>query len=218
MYSSGTVSSSSARIIPTSALAAQSQNSRSEFWIDDRGASCYIRNDASKMYCVSLPPSNQREVITGDGTRLRVECVGNIDGGFHGRSEEQITLCDVSYVPDLKFNMFSFHKTQQTHATILDAQLEPTPLGKSLTFPCENSGSYLQASRLAPGTVGAKQRTNRAAASQISAPLSSCVPSSSPNVSNSSRFSSASKVLGTDLAYGGFLEPIPSPPASSVLG
>ena len=126
------MSSNSARITPTSALAAQSQNSRSEFWIGDRGASCYIRNDASKMYCVSPPPSNRREVITGDGTRLRVECVGNIDGGFHGRSEEHITLCDVSYVPDLKFNISSFHKTQQTHVIILDAQLEPAPWGKVL--------------------------------------------------------------------------------------
>ena len=56
VYSSGTVSSSSARIIPTSAFAAQSHNSRSEFWTGDSGASCHMTNDASKMYCVR-PPS-----------------------------------------------------------------------------------------------------------------------------------------------------------------
>ena len=98
--------SSSGRIIPTSAFAAQSQNSRSDFWIGDSGASCYMTNDTSRMYCVRPSLTDQRDVITSDGTRLRVEFVGNIDVIFHRRSEEQITLCDVSYVPDLKFNLF----------------------------------------------------------------------------------------------------------------
>ena len=89
---------------------------------------------------------------------------------------------------------------------------------KNLAFSCEKSGSYLGATRLAPGTVGAKPRTNRALAIQISAPLSSCVPSCPPSVPNGSRFSSASKVSGTDAGYGDLLEPIPSPPVSSVLG
>ena len=40
---------------------------------------------------------------------------------FHGRNDEYITLCDVSYVTDLKLNIFSFHKAQQTHVIILDA-------------------------------------------------------------------------------------------------
>ena len=69
-----------------------------------------------------------------------------------------------------------------------------------------------------PGTVGAKPRTNRALTSQISAPLSSCVPSFLPRVPNSSQVSSASKVLGTDAAHDYLLEPITSPPVSSVLG
>ena len=210
------VSSSLARIVPTSAFAAQSHNSSSNFWIGDSGASCHMTNDASKMYC-ETPPSDQRGVVTSDGTRLRVEHIGNIDVLFHGRSEEQITLIDVSFVPGLKFNLFSFHKAQQTHAIILDAAGVHT-MGKNLTtFPCKRSGSYLRATRLAPGSVGAKPRTNRALASQISAPLSSCVPSFPPSVPSISQFSSASKVSGTDAAYGDLLEPIPSPPVRFVL-
>ena len=135
---------------------------------------------------------------------------------FHGRSEEQITLIDVSYVPGLKFDLFSLHKAQQTHAIVLDAAGVHI-MGKKLTFPCEKSGSYLRATRLAPGSVGAKPRTNRALASQISAPVSSCVPSFPPSVSSSSQFSTASKASGTDAAYGDLLEPIPSPPVSFVL-
>ena len=91
-------------------------------------------------------------------------------------------------------------------------------MGKNLTFPCEKSGSYLRATRLVPGTVGAKPRTNRALASQISAPLSRRVPSFPPSVPISSQVSSASKVSGTDAAHDDLLEPITSPPVNSVLG
>ena len=44
------------------------------------------------------------------------------------------------------------------------------------------------------------------------------MPSFPPSVSSSSQLSSASKVSGTDAAYGDLLEPIPSPPVSFVLG
>ena len=104
-------------------------------------------NDATKIYCLRLPPSDQREVTTSDGTRLRVEDVGNIDVVFHRRSNEPITLCDVWYVPGLIFNLFPFHKAQHTHAIILDAvgaHIE----GENLTFPWEKSGSYLRARRV----------------------------------------------------------------------
>ena len=82
---SGSMSGSAVRILPTSAFVAQSPNSRIEFWIGDSGASCHMTNDASKMYCVRPPPFDQEEVITSDGTRLKVECVGNIDMIFHRR-------------------------------------------------------------------------------------------------------------------------------------
>ena len=115
---------------------------------------------------------------------------------------------------DLGFNVFSLYKAQQTHVIILGA-VGAHIVGKKLTFSCETSGSYQQASRLTPGTVGAKARTNRALASQISTPLSSCVPPCAQSVSsvlNSSRFSSASNVLRTDAVCDGLLKPIPSPP------
>ena len=197
--SSGIVSNRSTRRIPASvtrsfssnylpsAFAAQSQDSHSDVWIGDSGASCHMTNDASKMYCVRPSLSDQREVTTSDGTRMRVEYVGDIDVVFHGRSDEPIALCDVSYIMDSRFNLFSFHKAQQAHGIILYAAGEHI-VRKSLTFPCEKSRSYLRGSRLAPGTVGAKARTNRALASQISTPLSSCVPSCSPRVPNISRF------------------------------
>ena len=166
---SGFAPNSSARIVPNSAFASQSHNSRSDFWIGDSGAPCHITNDASKMYCMRLPHFDQKEVITSDGTRLKVKCVGNIDVIFYGRSYEPITMTDVSYVPGFKFNLFSFHKAQQTHVIILEVA-GARIMGENLTFPCEKGGSYLRATRFVPGTVGAKPRMKRALASQISTP------------------------------------------------
>jgi len=122
-------------------------------------------------------------------------------------------LCDVSYVPGLGFNLFSFHKAQETHIIILDA-VGSHIVGKNLTFPRVKSGSYLRASRLMPGTVGTKRRTTLALASQISRPLNSCVPPSPPSFS----CISSSSVSGTNSAHGDLLEPIPSPPLGCVLG
>ena len=110
-------------------------------------------------------------------------------------------------------------KAQQTHAIILDA-IGAHIMREDLVFPCEKSGSYLQDNRLTPGTVGAKPRTNRVLASQISNPLSSCVPpfsESVPNVPSIPSFSSTSNIPATDTAYDDLLEPIPSPPLCSVL-
>ena len=118
---SGIVSSSSTRTVPArvvtgqssnnylySAFTAQSKGSSSDVWIGDSGESCHMTNEASKMYCVRPPHPDQREVTSSDGTRLRVECIGNIDVVFYGRNDEPITLCDASYVPDLIFNIFHF--------------------------------------------------------------------------------------------------------------
>ena len=181
VYLSGVVSNRSARILPNHAFAAQPQNSRSDFWIDDSGTSCHMTNDASKMYCVRPRPLDQRGAITSDGIRVGVECIGHIDMLFHGRSEEQITLIDVSNVPDLKFNFYMFHKVQQTHVIILNAAGAHIR-EENLTFPFEKSGSCLRSTRLVPGTVGAKPRTNRALASQISAPPRVAVCRLSPRV------------------------------------
>ena len=128
-----------------------------------------MTNDASKMYCVRPPPLDQQGVIASDGTRLRLECIGNIGADNAGR-RFVCTRFEVIF--------FSFYKAQQTYVIISDAAGAHI-MGENLTFPCEKSGSYLRATRLVSGTVKAKPRTNRALliASQISAPLSSCVPS-----------------------------------------
>ena len=100
------------------------------------------------------PRSDQREVTTSDGIRLRVGYAENIDKIFHGRSDEPITLCDVSYITDSR-SIFFIPQGTANACNILDA-IGAHIVGEKLTFSCEKNGSYLQTSRLAHGTVGAK--------------------------------------------------------------
>ena len=65
---------------------------------------------------------------------------------FHTRTNHPVTLHDVSFVPDLGFNLFSFHVVQEKHEIILnktDAQL----LNGRLVFPRRSNGSSLSATR-----------------------------------------------------------------------
>ena len=63
-----------------------------------------MTNDATKTYCVRLPHSDQREVTTSDGTRQRVEYVGNIDVVFYGRSET--AWFSIDWKTGFMFSMF----------------------------------------------------------------------------------------------------------------
>ena len=110
-----------------------------DVWIGDSGASSHMTNDASQMYDIRPPCPDEALITISDGTRRRVMQIGNIDVVFHGRTDEPITLCDVSYVPGLGFNLFSFHKAQGTHIVILDA-VGSHIVGKNLTFPRVKSG------------------------------------------------------------------------------
>ena len=69
---------------------------------------------------------------------------------FHSRTDYPVTLHDVSFVPDLGFNLFSFHVLQEKHEIILNktgAQL----LGGRLVFPRKCNGSSPHATRVLPG-------------------------------------------------------------------
>ena len=102
--------------------------------------------------CTTLgPPDPHRSrIILGDGSIKKVHFVGKIDLVFHSRTDHPITLHDVSFVPDLGFNLFLFHVVQKKHEIILNitgAHL----LGGRLVFPRRCNGSSLRATRVLPG-------------------------------------------------------------------
>ena len=79
---------------------------------------------------------------------------------FHRKTDQRITLIDVAYVPGLGFNLYSLHAVQRIHLIVSDASGTHI-IGENLTFHRSSSGSYLRATRLPAGTVGARRRQLR---------------------------------------------------------
>ena len=85
---------------------------------------------------------------------------------FHVKTDQMITLIDVAYVPGLGFNLYSLHAVQTTHLIVSDASGTHIIRG-NLTFLCSSSGSYLRATRLPAGTVGARKRNREMHATNL---------------------------------------------------
>lgn len=95
------------------------------------------------------------EAITiGDKRRLIFEYIGDIDVGFHGYTDERVTLFDVSYGPVLFFNLYLAHAVQRIQIVVSSALCALT-IGTNVTFPRNTNGSYLRATRLPAITVEA---------------------------------------------------------------
>ena len=77
--------------------------------------------------------------------------MGKIDLVFHSRTDYQVTLHNVSFVPDLGFNLFSFHVVQEKHE-IVHNKTGAHLLGGRLVFPRRRNGSSLRATRVLPGS------------------------------------------------------------------
>ena len=114
-----------------------------DVWIGDSGATHMTRN-ADMMY--HTKPSLQRSrIILGDGSIRKVQFVGKLDLVFHSRTDHPVTLHDVSFVPDLGFNLFSFYVVQEKHETILD-KTGAHLLNGRLVFPRRRNGAHASAS------------------------------------------------------------------------
>ena len=76
--------------------------------------------------------------------------MGKIDLVFDSRTDHQVIFHDVSYVPDVGFNLLSFHVVQEKHGIILN-RIRAHLLGGRLVFPRRSNGSSLHATRVLPG-------------------------------------------------------------------
>ena len=164
------------------------------------------------------PPPPGRETITiGECRRIKVEYIGNMDVIFHGKSDQRITLIDVAYVPDLGFNLYSLHAVQRTHLIVSDASGTHI-IGAKITFPRSSSGSYLRATRLSAGTVGARRRQGGMCATNLLSQSEHPIPPS-PQEIHPRRNMCATGLQNSNVpGVVTVLEPTPFPPLSSVLG
>ena len=140
-----------------SAFVVQSGSNDDDVWIADSGASCHTTHDRTRMYNARPPPPGRETITIGDRRRIKVEYIGNMDVILHGKRDQRITLIDVAYVPDLGFNLYSLHAVQRTHLIVSDASGTHI-IGANRTFLRSSSGSYLRATRLPTGTIGARPR------------------------------------------------------------
>ena len=138
-------------------LVVQSGRNENDVWIADNGASFHMTHDRTRMYNARPPPPGRETITIADRRRIKVEYIGKMDVIFHGNSDQRITLIDVAYVADLGFNLYSLYAVQRTHLIVSNA-FGSHIIGANLTFPRSSSGSYLRATRLPAGTVGARRR------------------------------------------------------------
>ena len=158
-----------------SAFVVHSGSSEGDVWIAHSGASCHMTHDGTRMYNARPPPPGRETITIGDRRRINIEYIGNMDVIFHGNSDQRIALIDVAYVPGLGFNLYSLHAVQRTHLIVSDASGTHI-IGANLTFPRSSTGSYLRATRLPAGTLGARRRQEEMLATNLLKQLRHPVP------------------------------------------
>ena len=140
-----------------SAFVVHSANNEDVVWIADSGASCHMMHDRTKINNVRPSPPGRETTTIGDRRKIKVEYIGNMDVIFPRKIDQRITLIDVAYVPGLGFNLHLLHAVQRTDMIVSDASGTQI-IRANKTFPRSSSGSYLRATRLPAGTIGARRR------------------------------------------------------------
>ena len=136
---------------------------------------------------------------------------------FHEKSDQRITLIDVAYVPDLGFNLYSLHAVQRTHLIVSDAPGTHI-IGANSTFPRSSSGSYLRATRLPAGTVGARRRQGDMRATNLLRQSGRPIPPPPQEIPLRKNMCVTGLQNSDVSGVVTELEPTPFPPLSSVLG
>ena len=176
-----------------------------------------MTHDRTRIYNVRPPPPGHETITIGDRRRVKVEHIGNMDVIFHGKTDQRITSIDVAYIPGLGFNLYSLLAVQRTHLMVSDASGTHI-IGANLRFPRSSSGSYLRATRLPAGTVGARRRQGDMRATNLLRQLQHPIPP--PPQEIPPRRNTCTIALHNSNVPGvvTVLEPTPFPPLSSVLG
>ena len=121
-----------------------------DVWIGGSGATTHMTWKADMMYDTRPPSPHRYRIILENGSIIKVQFVGKLDLVFHSRTDHPVTLHDVSFVPDLGFNPFSFHVVQEKHEITLN-KTGAHLLGGRLVIPRKSNGSSMRATRVLPG-------------------------------------------------------------------
>ena len=119
---------------------------------------------------------------------------------FHSKTDHPVTLQDVSFVPDLGFNVFSFHVVQEKHEIILN-KTGAHLLNCRLVLLRRSNGSSLRATRVLPGGHASTSNALATFADPPSPVQYSSV--TSPVAHETSRVSSSCRTSNADAGMGG---------------
>ena len=100
----------------------------------DSSATSHMTRSPDLMYDTRPPFPYRSRIILNDGLIKKVQFVVKLDLVFHSKTDYPVTLYDVLFVPDLGFNLFSFHVVQEKHEFILN-KTGAHLLGCRLVFP-----------------------------------------------------------------------------------
>ena len=121
-----------------------------DVWIGDSGATSHMTRSADLRYDTRPPSPHRSRIILSDGSIKKVQFAGKLDLLFHSRTDYPVTLHGASFVPDLGFNLFSFHVVHEKREIILN-KTGAHMLGGRLVFSHRCNGSSLHATRVLPG-------------------------------------------------------------------
>ena len=176
-----------------------------------------MTHDRTRIYNVRPPPPGRETITIGDRRRIKLEYIGNMNVIFHGKSDQRITLIYVAYVTGLGFNLYSLHAVQRTHLIVSDASGTHI-IGANLTFPRSSSRSYLHATRLPAGTVGARRRQGDMRATNLLRQLGHPIPPPPQEIPPRKNMCATGLHNSNVPGVVTVLEPTPFPPLSSLLG
>ena len=77
-----------------------------------------MTRNADMIYDTRPPFPHRSRIILGDGSIEQVQSVGKLNLVSHSRTDHPVTLHDVSFVPDLGFNLFSLYVAQEKHEIV----------------------------------------------------------------------------------------------------
>ncbi|CAB1107700.1 unnamed protein product [Ectocarpus sp. CCAP 1310/34] len=160
------------------ALSAQnplSRFGREKFWADSGATNTFV-SSSHQMFDLRPVPTGKEYIQVGNGTYLRVQCVGKVNMAFHmqdqgGERDFRVQMSDVYVVPGITFNLFSLHHTQRKQRIVLDETGVHLFDGR-LSFAYSDVGCSLWATRLPQDYCGRAVTSSPDAPPRVSAQAS----------------------------------------------
>ena len=122
----------------------------STVWIADSVSSVDGTGSGKFVYNKRRPLPAEALLLTDDGRKLKMECLGLLDVVLHCKDDVQVTLETAAVVPGLAFDRMSFNCIQEKHDILVNRD-GTWILNGRVHFVKLPAGNYIQATRVEHG-------------------------------------------------------------------